>query len=166
MKANRILSWGAAAMLATSAFGVAREWPIKMGELKPEGTPSSYPIAYALTMNQEQGSPEATSFTLDEDNGIRCVKAPCPSNVQTRFTVVHIQESKSNTIHYTAESNPSDPQNSRQLTVIDFEKHFMHPEQRWFVTVRESNGDRKSYGGKYHYVRSLHAQDALEIVKE
>ena len=43
-----------------------------------------------LTKNQRDGWKDATSFTLVEDTGIRCVTTPCPSTKVTQFNVKSI----------------------------------------------------------------------------
>ncbi len=45
-----------------------------------------------LTLNQRDDSKEPTSFTLQEDTGIRCITAPCPSTRNIQFTITSIKQ--------------------------------------------------------------------------
>src|SRR4051812_31637812 len=42
--------------------------------------------AFTLSLNQSTEG-DYTSFTLNEDNGLRCNRAPCPSTKNTKFTI-------------------------------------------------------------------------------
>lgn len=71
------------------------EKPVMTARLKATGdTATSNELrALALTMNQRRGAEAATSFTLLEDTGIRCFRAPCPSTKNTTFVVTGVHAS-------------------------------------------------------------------------
>lgn len=59
--------------------------------------------AQYLTLNQQDGAEQPTSFTLTEDTGIRCVVAPCPSTRETEFTIQSIDYSRrADSVRYVA----------------------------------------------------------------
>lgn len=49
--------------------------------------------AFHLTMHKRDDSEAATTFTLVEDSGIRCNRAPCPSTKNTTFVVTGVHSS-------------------------------------------------------------------------
>lgn len=94
-----------------------------------------YPRPMALIMNRNGYSQNASSFTLISDNGIRCIKAPCPSAEKSTFEVTDVRESKSNTLHYTAVEVFRSGAHGRTMHVTDMGTHWQRPENRWNVTL-------------------------------
>jgi hypothetical protein len=85
----------ASLLIGSSASAVVRpgwERPIMGASLNyiVPTKPVAGPIANFLTLNRRDESQVATSFTLTEDTGIRCVVAPCPSSKTTNFVVVKV----------------------------------------------------------------------------
>ena len=123
----------------THAANPRIERPIFEARLKVTSGNAQYPVATRIVMNKKDGEKYATSFVLYEDNGIRCITAPCPNISTSLFQVTNVVESKSNTVDYAAEAA-----NGENLYVVDFGNHFLHPERKFVVTV-----DGTSYVGFY-----------------
>ncbi len=73
---------------------VIQNWerPIKGAQLTADQDTAKLPGANAtyLTMNKRDDSSEPTSFTLQEDTGIRCITVPCPSTRDVQFKITAI----------------------------------------------------------------------------
>ncbi len=137
-----------AAIVNLSAFALSRpgiERPIFEARLNVTGGNGQYPLATQIIMNKLDGAKAATSFTLVEDNGIRCFTTPCPNLQTSLFRVTNVEESKSNTVDYTAEAA-----NGEVLYVVDYTSHFLHPQHKWVVTV-----DGTTYEGAYTAIFTL-----------
>lgn len=88
---------------AFSAQAIVRpgwERPILKAEVESEV--ATYPRPMTLTMNKQDGFEFATSFTLKEDTGIRCIMAPCPSQVTNLFKIQHRDVYRNGLVRYTA----------------------------------------------------------------
>lgn len=97
MKSLNLLALAAILTTTFASAMVSPNWerPIFGAALhSDESTGQPRPIdvrrATYLTMNQASSAAEPTSFTLQEDTGIRCVMAPCPSTVETTFEITRI----------------------------------------------------------------------------
>lgn len=90
--------------LASAVSVPGWERPIKEAELhyivptKPvEGL-----LANHLTLNQLDEANEPTTFTLQEDTGIRCITTPCPSTKNTEFRIDTIEHQGRDGVRYVA----------------------------------------------------------------
>lgn len=108
MKNLSLSLWAITALLIASAANAAprfrTELPVKQAGLREiVGTkPVGGLRAFHLTANQRFDAEDYTSFTLVEDTGIRCIMAPCPSSVDTKFVVTNVEETGRETVKYTA----------------------------------------------------------------
>lgn len=90
-------------LTAVSAQAIVRpgwERPILKAEV--ETNFANFPRPTTLTMNKKDGFEFATSFTLVEDTGIRCIKAPCPSEVKKLFKIKSRNVYRTGLVRYTA----------------------------------------------------------------
>lgn len=80
------------ANVASAIYAPNWERPIMGSDLRYVSPTKPVPgfKAVYLTINQRDNSKKPTSFTLKEDNGIRCIVAPCPNIVDTQFKIVSI----------------------------------------------------------------------------
>ena len=125
------------ALVSLSAHAVFRpgwERPVAKAELEKVSSGRPYPRAELLVKNSMDGNPKFVSFALTEDTGIRCIQAPCPSQVITSFDVIRIVPQPNGGLVYTAVErrhlNPGaiGPM-KRTLTVVERNLN-------WFVTIR------------------------------
>ncbi len=107
MKSNLLGSLVLVALTSFSAFGIVRpgwERPIKKAQLEQIEGDGRYPRPSELTMNKQDGAPKATSFTLVDDTGIRCITTPCPSSKTTEFSVTQVTTLPHGSVKYVATS--------------------------------------------------------------
>lgn len=122
-------------------------------ELQEDGGASEYPAVEALVMNKRDGSEHATSFTLIEDTGIRCITAPCPSQKESKFIVsrVSIAKNGGSTLYDALEVLEVEPgmigPMARRLTLMDHTTNGLREfDPAWIVTIQHF-GTRQTYVG-------------------
>ena len=109
MKSNLLGSLALVALTSFSAFGIVRpgwERPVKTAQLEQIEGDGRYPRPTELTMNKQDGALNATSFTLVEDTGLRCITTPCPSSKTTQFRVTQANTLRNGSVRYLATSVP------------------------------------------------------------
>lgn len=170
MRAFSFLAVGAL-MLAHAAHATSLrplELPILRGTLT---TVAQGPIAHlramSLTQNQSVYADEPTSFTLVEDTGIRCIMAPCPSQVSTKFKITDIVPAlhNSDVVRYEAvEVLKNIPPHvriaPRRLTVTESSMELVAPggggfmrRLYWDVEIYRFNSDPQRYSSNPKPVR-------------
>lgn len=94
---------------SATSFAIVRpgwERPIlkaEMVELDETGHEISQPGDITLTMNQRDGAPAPTSFTLVEKRKVFCVRAPCPPiTSKVQFKIVDKKPAGCGSFEYTA----------------------------------------------------------------
>ena len=94
---KKLLTFTVASMFvlgnANAVYRMGWERPIMVANLNPVESLLLYPQAQTLTINRRDGAKQPTSFTLVEDSGIRCIKAPCPSFRTTMFVIQKVSPS-------------------------------------------------------------------------
>lgn len=141
-------------LVAMTAQGATPSWdkPVAKSSLEELTEPLPeviWPLPEQLTMNRQDGSPFATSFTLQEDNGLRCVKAPCPNMVRSLFRRTVALPLSGGSIRYLAVeiNRPAAQGPNRILEVTD---HSEEPGgltvHTWEVTLR-NRLEVRQFGG-------------------
>jgi hypothetical protein len=148
-----------AALSSLSAFGVVRpgwERPVAKAELSQIEGDGRYPRPTTLTKNKQDGAKEATSFTLVEDTGLRCITTPCPSHKTTVFHVLNVKRARTGRVEYTASTDkpflvgiiaPKPGHVVRKITVIDYTNDTVSdPKYTWILKLKGKNG-MQEFGG-------------------
>ena len=97
-----------ATMVSVSAFAdfrVGRVRAVAKIQLEQIEGDGRYPLPVRLSVNKQDGVQAVAGFTLTEDTGLRCIKAPCPSEKTTQFHVTNISKKRSGSIVYTASTD-------------------------------------------------------------
>ncbi len=114
----------------------------------------SYLVQFVSTDEDFQLVP--TSFLLQEDTGIRCVKAPCPSTRATKFVITDKQSvgcgSEEYTALNTAVTNGPDESGETKYEIIRVVDHTNRTCRdfrpfKWEVEIEAANGARQSLQG-------------------
>lgn len=149
---------------ANADFVLGRVRPFMRAELtRVEGR--FFPTAYTLSINKEDGKKEPVSFTVAEDTGIRCIQAPCPSQVTTEFTITEISPGfHSDVVRYEAiEVLKNIPANvriaPRRLLVTESSMELVKPggngfmrRTMWDVEIRTFPNQVQIYTGQPEYL--------------
>jgi len=126
--------------------------------------------AYHLTMNQLDEAAEPTSFTLQEDTGIRCITTPCPSTRDTEFKIDTITHEGHDTVQYVAtevlKNIPPHVRIARRTIIVnESNMELVAPggggfTQRtmWDVEVKRFGAQSARYYGNVDYVATIQAE--------
>ena len=145
------------------------ERPIKEAELNyiAPTKPQSGLLANHLTLNQLDEATEPTTFTLQEDTGIRCITTPCPSSRNVEFKINQILHERRDGVRYVAtEILKNIPPHvrivPRTLIVKESTMELVAPggggfmqRTMWNVEVRRFNDETHHYYGEVQDVYTI-----------
>ena len=138
---------------AQAIFRPGWERPIEKAMLEALDNQVSYPTAEAVTLHQQDGAEMPTMISLEEDTGIRCIMAPCPSQRTRQFRITDVTQRESGMIVYTAREIlhplPNVRMAARVLELIDF-RHDVLADTRFLWSVRVKGPfslQVRTYGG-------------------